>query len=664
VPRAELPLTIANPNLLDVAVHPDGNLVFAVGTEGTLLRSEDDGKSYEPSDVRTREYLTRVAIESTTGVVLVIGSGGTLLRSIDGGRHFESIDLGERGVFTDLAQSPRDDSWVIVGEGGMARFSRKASGAFEREDTGAGSPLTEVVATSRQGRFIAAGEAGIVVVRRASGQWRRVELPSSAAVTALERLPDDSVIAAFGDGLVFRSEDEGDSFHVVRRGNPSEYVLAVDSDADGDTLLLRVRNRPLLLSRDHGRTFESQGASWPISITALHWVKGHGFWGTTSTGAVVASDPSGASFAQGTKANAGRAHAIAQNLRTGTLVAVGASGFISRSRFGSDVQIVKPDLGGLIRALAWDPQRDVVIGVGLDGTVVRSTDGGRAYGRVPIVLPPKAELSAVAFEPLANAFVAATTTGVVLRATDSGKTFLPSTELGSPVFELIPLGKGELLALTESGAWSSRDGGRAFRSAMDHSRISLRTARDVGEGVVVAVGDAGGIYRRTSSREPFVSIVSPVSHTLRYVAADPGRRRVFIAGDQGTLLVSDDQGAHFAPTAIPTEENLFVIGVSDDGQWLYVGGNAGMLLRSSDGGKHFDVVPTDSRQPVRAILFDPVGREFVVGGVGGLLMRTRGLRTPERVTGHFEGRFDKLLYHRPSRSMIVAGDRLIRLSAP
>ncbi|MGC4070626.1 MAG: YCF48-related protein [Polyangiaceae bacterium] len=663
VPRVDALLSIVNPNLLDVAVHPDGNAVIAVGTEGTLLRSEDDGRTYEPCRLGTREYLTRVLVESTTGSVLVIGSGGTALRSIDRGRHFDAIDLGESGVLTDIVQSRRDGTVAIVGEGGTVRLSRDAGAKFNRENTGTTSALTEIVATSKQGRFIAAGDAGVVVVRDAPGRWRRVDIPSRAFVTALECLPDDSVIAAFGDGLVLRSEDEGDSFHVVHRGSPSDYVLAIDSDRGGDTLLLRTRNRPGLLSTDHGRTFEAQGENWPASITALLWVNDRGFWGTTVAGSVVKSDPSARSFAHGRRSNAGRAHAIAQNPRTGTLIAVGASGFMGRSRFDAEaIEIVRPDLGGLLRALAWDPHRDVLLGVGLDRTIVRSTDGGRSYGRVPISLLPNAELSAAIFEPRSNAFIVATTTGSVLRATDGGKTFLPSAELGSPVFELIQSGRGEVLALTESGVWNSRDGGRSFSSDKASSPVSLRSARVIDDDIVVAVGEAGAIHRRTNPRGHFVPIASPVTSTLRFVGVDPTTRRVFVVGDHGTVLVSEDRGEHFVSVVVPTEENLFVLAVSDDGKWLYVGGNAGMLLRSSDGGKRFDAVPTDSRQPIRALLFDPIAREFVVGGVGGLLMRTRGLFTPERISGRFEGRFDELFYHAPSRSVIVAGDRLMRLA--
>jgi photosystem II stability/assembly factor-like uncharacterized protein len=664
VPYVELALSIVNPNLLDVEVHPDGDLVFAVGTEGTLLRSDDDAKTFGHCATRTREYLTRVAVESGSGVVLVTGSGGTLLRSSDRGRTFESLEFEERGVLTDIAQSTRDNTLVIVGEGGTARVSRDGGESFVRENTGVSSALSEVVATSRSGRFIAAGDAGVVVVRHSTGQWKRVELPSSAFATALERLPDDTVIAAFGDGLVFRSEDEGDSFQVAHHGTPNDYVLAIDADADGGQLLLRARQRPALLSRDRARTFESLGEKWPASVTALRWVNGRGFWGTTATGGVVKSDLMVGKFVQASSGSAGRAHAIVQNPRTGTLIAVGASGFISRSRFDADeVEVVRPDLGGLIRAVAWDPRRDVVIGVGLDGTVVRSTDGGRSYGRVPIVLPPKAELSAVTFEPQSRAFVAATTTGALFRSLDGGRTFSPRVDLGAQVFELVPSGYGEVLALTDSGARSSNDGGSSFRSVMAQSRAPLRAARFVDEAVAVAVGDAGGIYRRATSQGPFSVVASSATATLRALALDGKKRRVFVVGDHGTLLVSEDQGEHFSSVTVPTEENLFVIAISDDGDWLYVGGNAGTLLRSGDGGRSFELVATGSRQPIRAIAFDPVAREFVVGGVGGLLMRTRGLRTPERVAGRFGGRFDNLLYHGPSRTMIVAGDRLMRISA-
>jgi len=127
------------------------------------------------------------------------------------------------------------------------------------------------------------------------------------------------------------------------------------------------------------------------------------------------------------------------------------------------------------------------------------------------------------------------------------------------------------------------------------------------------------------------------------------------------VLVSDDLATTFRIVPVPTEENLFSVGSTENGDTVFIGGNGGILLRSDDHGKTFTTIPTGSFQPIRVTQLDPSSGQFVIAGVGGLLMRTTDNKTPRRVRGRFEGRFDQVLFHEPTRTMVIAGDRLLRL---
>ncbi len=155
--------------------------------------------------------------------------------------------------------------------------------------------------------------------------------------------------------------------------------------------------------------------------------------------------------------------------------------------------------------------------------------------------------------------------------------------------------------------------------------------------------------------------MSPSRNNLRKGTFEAQTQRLWVVGDKGTLLLSDDLAKTFRVVPVPTEENLFSVGSTEDGNTLFVGGNGGTLLSSDAHGKSFARVPTGSRQPVRITQLDPSSGQFVIAGVGGLLMRTTDGKVPHRLQGRFEGRFDQVLFHEPSRALVIAGDRLMRL---
>jgi photosystem II stability/assembly factor-like uncharacterized protein len=399
----------------------------------------------------------------------------------------------------------------------------------------------------------------------------------------------------------------------------------------------------------------------------LTWRDGSGFVGVADDGGVVRSDLQGKDWTHTPPVEPMRVSKLAVNPKTGGVVAVGPSGFIGRLAPGATrFDVIAPDLGGLIRALGQAPGSGTLVAVGLNATIVRSSDGGRTFDRVHTTLAPTVELRALAYDATHSAFLAATTAGTVYRSQDDGRSFHKSAELGTEILQLAWLGEGRTLALcTKNGARLTDNGGKTFGPPLAGLADTFRHAGPgCASGSALAVGDNGTMLRATGDTADFERIESPVMSALRTFACEPGTQRTWVAGDHGTLLRSEDATAPFRLVPTPTEENLFTLGLSDDGTVLFLGGNAGTLLRSTDRGQSFTPVPTGSQQPVRITQFIPEVGEFVIAGVGGLLMITTQRTIPQRLSGRFEGRFDHLLYHASSKSIIVAGDRLLRLPTP
>lgn len=75
------------------AVWTDGSRVIAVGREGQILRSEDDGESFV--SVESGVTTDLLAVWHAEGTVAVAGAGGTILTSSDGGQSFTSVGSGQ-----------------------------------------------------------------------------------------------------------------------------------------------------------------------------------------------------------------------------------------------------------------------------------------------------------------------------------------------------------------------------------------------------------------------------------------------------------------------------------------------------------------------------------------------------------------------------------------
>lgn len=664
-PLTDRPVEVKNPNLLDVALHPDGDTVIAVGTEGSLFRSDDGGAQVARVSIPTREALVRLLVERQRGTILAIGSAGTILRSSDRGRSFAHVASGTGHNLNAIAQAV-NGTIVVVGDQGVALSSTDDGEHFTLEDTHRPHLLNELVALpTLPGAFAAAGELGSVVLRDASGRWIPVDAPSRTFVTALTGTADGALLAGLADGLVVASTDNGAHWQEVFGSRDQNYVMGFAPSSDGTLLLARLRNRALARSQDQGRSFSLLDIPAARVPTALDWLEGSGFVGVADDGGVVRSDLAGKAWTHTPPVESMRTNKLAVNPKTGSVVAVGPSGFIGRLAPGAvRFDVISADLGGLIRALVQAPSTDTIVGVGLHATIVRSTNGGKTFQRVHTTLTPTVELRALSYDATHSVFVAATTTGTVYRSSDDGSSFHKSAELGTEVLQLAWLGEGRILALcSKNGARLTHDGGKTFSTPLLGLAETFRHATPgCSPGSVLVVGDKGTLLRSTGGT--FERVASPVQTTLRHVACQPQTQHTWVVGDNGTLLRSDDASAPFRPVPLPTEENLFTLGFSDDGAVLFLGGNAGILLRSTDRGHSFTPVPTGSPQTVRITHFVPEIGEFVIAGVGGLLMLTTQRTVPQRLVGRFEGRFDHVLTHAGTKSIIVAGDRLLCLPTP
>ncbi len=140
-------ITMAHPGVLLIA-----------GEAGTLLRSLDDGKSWQvlkgPYD---GSYFGILGLKN--GSVIVYGMRGHAYRSDDDGGHWQQIDLGGIKSALQGARELADGSILLYGNDGVVEVQSKGVGSFRAERLGSRRTLASMIQVG--GRLLDVGPSGI-----------------------------------------------------------------------------------------------------------------------------------------------------------------------------------------------------------------------------------------------------------------------------------------------------------------------------------------------------------------------------------------------------------------------------------------------------------------------------------------------------------------------
>ena len=182
--------------LLNVALHENGTAV-AVGGFGTVLRSSDYGRSWQPAAPDWKaiaaargggEDRTGALAEPTMFAVQILPNGDILI-------------AGELAYI--LKTSPHQPDWALV-HGGT-----RAPGAI--------APTLHDIAIGRDGSGFAVGQEGVILKTIDGGNsWRQKPTPSSGAnLLAVERR-DAEWVFALGMRTALYSRDGGESWQALQ----------------------------------------------------------------------------------------------------------------------------------------------------------------------------------------------------------------------------------------------------------------------------------------------------------------------------------------------------------------------------------------------------------------------------------------------------------------
>jgi photosystem II stability/assembly factor-like uncharacterized protein len=188
------------------------NTCYALGTNSTILRSDDRGITWQQQYAPGFELLNGVDFsDQLTG--FVVGSNGTLLKTSDGGKKWKTANSTTQKTLT--AVSAKGNRVVAVGSEGIVLTSSDNGDTWTPSSSGVTQNLTSILLLSN-GNAIAAGTAGTLLRSTDYGSsWSKIDNPSKTTFTArnFSVLPSGTITLLFSasaeTSVLLTSLDEG-----------------------------------------------------------------------------------------------------------------------------------------------------------------------------------------------------------------------------------------------------------------------------------------------------------------------------------------------------------------------------------------------------------------------------------------------------------------------
>ena len=184
---------------------------YVLGAYGVFLHTVDGGRTWKMESNRLDnpdKYHLYAIARSEAGTLLVAGEAGTLLRSIDNGQSWERIEAIYAGSFFD-AVAASDDGFLIFGLRGNVFRSTDEGVSWERIATGDQRTLMGGTATD-DGSVVLVGSAGAILASDDGGaSFRVVPTEGSRVYSAVHAEADGTLLVTGFGGISFIDPDGG-----------------------------------------------------------------------------------------------------------------------------------------------------------------------------------------------------------------------------------------------------------------------------------------------------------------------------------------------------------------------------------------------------------------------------------------------------------------------
>lgn len=535
---------------------PSPGVLIAVGRQlrpspqiDGIFRSSDGAQTWTLR-LDTSNYTNSVAFSDADNGVAV---GAGIWRTTDGGLNWTGIITVPGGGFLHRVTYASANTLIAVGTSGLIMRSVDGGLTWTTPASGSTADLRDVSFGSASIGVAAVADpnANGEVLRTTDGgaTWTRIPLPSGGGAFLTVAFADSRTVLALSRwGYVARSTDGG--------ANWSPLAPALGT-VQAFTSRLRFRDSTngtaigefglIMLTTDAGVTWNRVGGGSATEILEVVRFSpaGVGFAaGATNFGRVLRTTDGGLNWALSAPLGGVLDLAFAGS----NVIAAGLNGIYRSTDLGQSWSTVYRDnLGNNPRSVDF-ASAAIGVAVGLDGAVLRTTDGGLTW--TPVASGTTAALLTVRFASL-NVGHAGGGGTTLLRTTDAGATWSPvaAAPAGENIHSLAyPTAMIAVMAI-DSGLLRSTDGGLTWARAYNSVQGSMLGVSFGSATQGVAVGVNGEIARSVDAGATWTFVEQPIALHLRGVAhADANT--VIAVGDGGTILRNTQGGVAAAGASV------------------------------------------------------------------------------------------------------------------
>ncbi|GAB1431203.1 hypothetical protein MASR2M18_20380 [Ignavibacteria bacterium] len=505
--------------LNDVAVL-FGNIFIAVGENGIILRSTDNGASWiQVADFAST--LNRCAAVVGNGTAIAIGRNGLVVRSADAGEtwttypSFTGEDL--RGL------SVTGLSVMVAGAGGTIALSTDGGASWNAKERVVDDDIGAVALLSPQFGFIGGTSGNLYFSADGGASWRSVFVDTNFSFINIRFLTNQIGYALGANGRIAKTTNSGASWSVVELGQigflrdvfGTENSITLIGDAgttaqstDGGSnwtatlpptakRLFRIRydnSQTLWAAGNNGEIISQNGSEWKHvnsptrnAITALDVSEILAIG--VETGDIFLSKNRGSSWVKAD--SGGRAIGGIARFSGGEFIAVGIDGKIRRSTDGNVWQdVLSPTSHTLTSVCAVDAK--IGIATGDSGIILRTTDAGTSWNAIQV---GNHALISATFSDSKNGF-AVGDRGQIFHTSDAGTNWeiqdSPDNTLTWTAISFDRTTKGGILVSLEGDIYATYNGGDTWKNIAKVGTICLDG--DFRSNLAAVCGGSGGIF--------------------------------------------------------------------------------------------------------------------------------------------------------------------------
>jgi photosystem II stability/assembly factor-like uncharacterized protein/outer membrane protein assembly factor BamB len=585
---------------LSSVVFPTPQSGWIVGANGTILHTEDSGKTWktQASGASGTDATLRTVVFVTPQLGWIVGDYGTILHTEDG-QTWKKQTSGTRVSLYSIAFVTPKSGWA-VGES-TAIHTEDGGQTWTTQTISIPNGIYSVAfATPQLGWAVGPGGINMAHTEDGGQNWTQItagvpnglfRTDSGPYLNSMVFVTPQAGWAVGFAGTILHTEDGGKTWKEQNSGAPDDEFTSVAFVTPQSGWA--VGNGAIVHTEDGGQTWKKQTKrSLDVYLRSVAFATPQSGWAVGIDGLIMHTEDAGQTWAKVSESpeEAGMAEAAKDAIEVLHSVA-----------------FVTPQSG-------WAVGSPVVS----DGVILHTADGGKTWKKQ--TSGTESSLYSIAFTTSQSGWVVGEH-GVILHTEDSGETWKPQSSGTDVALHSVGF-------LTPKWGWA------------------------VGErGVLLQTDDGGQTWKMQSSKDWLDSVAFTTQQSGWAVSSTVDRQG-------STILHTEDGGRTWQRQIVDSRSSLhFVSFVTPQSGWA--GGSDGVILHTEDAGKTWKAQTTGSTQGFNSVTFVTPQLGWASGTGGDILHTENGGKKWKKQNSGTEAWLPSVTFATPQSGWAVGEDGLI-----